>query len=354
MPGLTIVGSGHYVPGEPVSNEALSRVMDTSDEWIRQRTGISQRHFAGEGVGASDLAVEAARRALDNAGIAAGEVDYIVFATMTPDYVFPGPGGLLGAKLGIPGVPALDIRQQCAAMPFAFQVADGLAATGAASTILVVGAEAHAGFMPWEDWDVLYGESDAEVDTEARARATRHRGLAILFGDGAGALVLRRHADAETGAGLIGTLTRSDGRYAKQIYIDGGGFTRRPHWAPWMLDEELHIPRMEGRDLFKNAVTKLPEVVRDLCARHGVALADVDWFLAHQANDRINGAVRDALGLPTAKVPSNIAKYGNTSAATIPILVDEMTRDGRLQPGQLVCFLALGAGLHWGAALMRL
>jgi len=353
MPGLTIIGSGHYVPGEPFSNEALARVMDTNDAWIRQRTGIAQRHFAPEGVGASDLAVEAARRALENAGVAPSEIDYIVFATMTPDYVFPGPGGLLGSKLGIPGVPALDIRQQCAAMPFAFQVADGLAATGAASTLLVIGAEAHAGFMPWEDWEVLAGEADPErIPADARDRATRHRGLAVIFGDGAGALVMRRHA--EPGHGFLGAEVHSDGAGARLIHIDAGGFRRRPHWAPWMIEEDLHIPRMEGRELFKTAVTRLPKVVRDLCERHGVALAEVDWFIAHQANDRINDAVRAQLGVPAERVPSNIARFGNTSGATIPILVDELRRDGRLRPGQLVCFLALGAGLHWGAALMRM
>jgi 3-oxoacyl-[acyl-carrier-protein] synthase-3 len=350
MPGLTIIGTGRYVPGEPVTNEMLARVMDTSDEWIRQRTGISQRHFAPEGVGASDLALIASQRAIASAGLEPGDIDYIIFATMTPDYPFPGPGGLLGAKLGIAGVPALDIRQQCCAMPFAFQVADGLVATGAATTVLVVGAEAHAGFMPWENWDALAGDG-SEVSAVERDRATRHRGLAILFGDGAGAFVMRKHAQPDHG--LLGTLTRSDGRMAKLIYIDGGGFTRRPHWSPSMLEKEMHIPRMEGRDLFKNAVTKLPEVVRELCARHGITLDQVDWFLAHQANDRIKGVVRDALGVPATKVPSNIARYGNTSGATIPILVDELREQGRIQPGQLLCFLALGAGLHWGAALMR-
>jgi len=351
MPGLTIVGTGRYVPGEPVTNEMLARVMDTSDEWIRQRTGIAQRHFAPEGVGASDLAVIASQRAIASAGLTPADIDYIIFATMTPDLPFPGPGGLLGAKLGIHGVPALDIRQQCCAMPYAFQVADGLVATGTASTVLIVGAEAHAGFMPWENWDALAGDG-SEVSEVQRDRATRHRGLAVLFGDGAGAFVMRKHALPDHG--LLGTITRSDGRGAKLIYIEGGGFTRRPHWAQWMLEEELHIPRMAGRDLFKTAVTKLPEVVRELCARHGVALEQIDWFFAHQANDRINNAVREALRVPARKVPSNIARYGNTSAATIPILVDELSEQRVLAPGQLVCFLALGAGLHWGASLMRL
>jgi 3-oxoacyl-[acyl-carrier-protein] synthase III len=351
MPGVTIVGSGRYAPGTPVTNAALARVMDTSAEWIKQRTGIEQRHFAPEGVGASDLGVEAAKNALANAGRSVEDVDYILFATMTPDYLFPGPGGLVGSKLGIPGVPALDIRQQCCAVPFALQVADGLLATGAAKTILFVAAEAHAGFMPWDDWDVLYGESDRPDSPEAWARATRHRGLAVLFGDGAGALVLEK-SEVE-GHGLIGVEVHSDGRASKQIYIEGGGFRRRPYWSPEMFAREEHIPQMEGKDLFKGAVQRLPRVVRDLCARHGVTLDQVDWFIAHQANDRINGAVLDALGVPAEKVPSNIARYGNTSGATIPILMDELLREGKIKKGQLICFFALGSGLHWGACLLR-
>lgn len=352
MPGTTIIGSGHYVPGPPVTNRALARVMDTADDWIQQRTGISQRHFAPEGTGASDLAVHAARRALESAELRPEDVDYVIFATMTPDYLFPGPGGLLGAKLGIPGVPALDIRQQCAALPFGLQVADGLVSSGAAETVLLIGAEAHAGFMPWEDWDVLYGDADREVSKEAWERATRHRGLAILFGDGAGALVLRK-SDAP-GHGFLGAEVHSDGNMFKQIYIEGGGFRRRPYWSAQMFEREEHIPSMAGRDLFKQAVTKLPQAVRSLCAKHGVTLDQIDWFIAHQANDRINGAVREALKVPAEKVPSNIARFGNTSGATIPILMDELLREGRIQRGQLICFLALGAGLHWGTALMRL
>lgn len=352
MPGITIVGSGRYAPGEPITNDDLARVMDTEDGWIRQRTGIRQRHFTPEGVGVSDLATEAAKRAIESAKIDASEIDYIIFATMTPDHVFPGSGGLLGAKLGIPGVPALDIRQQCAAMPFAFQVADGLIASGAAETILVVGAEAHAGFMPWRDWDVLEGKSDRVVSTEDRERATRHRALAILFGDGAGALIMRR--SKVSGHGLIGVEIHSDGRDAKQIYIEGGGFRKRPYWSPEMFASEEHIPSMQGKELFKNAVTKLPRVVRSLCEKHNVSLSEIDWFIAHQANERINEVVRTTLGVPTEKVPSNIARYGNTSGGTIPILLDELMREGRVKQGDLLCFLALGAGLHWGAVLMRL
>lgn len=348
MPGITIVGSGRHVPGRPVKNDELSRVMDTSDEWIRPRSGIEQRHYVAEGEGVSDLAVVAAQKALESAGIDKSEVDYVIFATMTPEHVFPGSGALLGAKLGIPGVPALDIRQQCAAMPFGMQIADGLVQTGAASTILLVGAEAHAGFMPW-DWETLFAEGDARPTPEQYEFATKHRGTAVLFGDGAGALVLRR--SAHEGHGLLGAITKSDGRLADQIWIPGGMFTKRHYWT---ASTDSHIPSMKGKDLFKSAVTLLPKAVREVCAKADVTLDQIDWFIAHQANDRINASVRQSLGVPEEKVPSNIAKYGNTSAGTIPILVDEMLRDGRLEKGQLVCFLALGAGLNWGSVLMRI
>jgi 3-oxoacyl-[acyl-carrier-protein] synthase-3 len=348
MPGITIVGTGRHVPGRPVKNDELARVMDTSDEWIRPRSGIEQRHFVAEGEGVSDLAVIAAEKAIAAAEIDRAEIDYVVFGTMTPEHVFPGSGALLGAKLGIPGVPALDIRQQCAAMPFGMQVADGLVASDAARTVLLIGAEAHAGFMPW-DWDTLLGLTDQPPTAEEREFATKHRGTAVLFGDGAGAMVLRR--SAQPGHGLLACATHTDGRARDQIWIPGGMFTRRKYWTA-AIDE--HIPTMKGKDLFKSAVTLLPKVVREVCEKAGVELGEIDWFIAHQANDRINAAVRNALGVPESKVPSNIARYGNTSAATIPILVDEMMRDGRLRRGHLVCFLALGAGLNWGSLVMRI
>ncbi len=347
MPGITIVGSGRHTPSQVVANDELSVVMDTSDEWIRPRSGIEQRHFAAPGEGVSDLAVVAARKAVESAAIDAAEIDYIVFATMTPEHAFPGSGALLGAKLGIPGVPALDIRQQCAAMTFGMQIADSLVEGHAARTVLLVGAEAHAGFMPW-DWDVLEGRRDKPSD-ESYALATKHRGMAVLFGDGAGALVMRR-AD-KPGHGLLSAVNRSDGRAHHHLLVPGGMFTRRHYWS---ADLDSHIPSMRGKDLFKSAVTLLPKVVREACEKAGVTLEQVDWFVAHQANDRINASVREALGQPESKVPSNIAKYGNTSAATIPILLDEMRRDGRAREGQLLCFLALGAGLNWGAVILRL
>ena len=348
MPGITIVGTGRYVPGRAITNDELSRVMDTNDAWIRPRSGIAERHFVAEGEGVSDMAVIAAQQALEAATIDRSEVDYVIFATMTPEHVFPGSGSLFGAKLGIAGVPALDIRQQCAAMPYGMQVADGLIASGAAKTILLIGAEAHAGFMPW-DWDVLLGDASKKTTPEQYEFATKHRGTAVLFGDGAGALVLRK--SEVPGHGLLAACTHSDGRVADQVWIPGGMFTRRHYWT---APPDSHIPTMKGKELFKSAVTLLPKAVREVCEKAGVKHDEIDWFDAHQANDRINASVRQSLGVPEEKVPSNIARYGNTSAGTIPILLDEMIRDGRLKRGQLICYLALGAGLNWGTALMRL
>ena len=351
MTGFEIIGTGHFVPGSPVTNADLARVMDTSDEWVFQRSGIRQRYFAGEGQGASDLGLEAARRAIEDAKISPDEIDYIVFATMTPDHIFPGSAALLGAKLGLVGVPALDIRQQCAAMVFGLQIMNGLFLSGAARTILFVGAEAHAGFMPWEDWDVVQQGVVREVSPEARARANDHRALSVLFGDGAGALLFRT---TTRDAGLVKLRVNTDGRYAKTLYVPGGGFTTRPYWKKEMFDEQAHIPRMDGRELFKFAVTKLPQTARALCVEAGVGIGEIDWFLAHQANQRINEYVREQLGVPREKMPMNIDRFGNTSAGTIPILIDEVRREGKLKEGDLSMILALGAGIHWGCALLRL
>jgi 3-oxoacyl-[acyl-carrier-protein] synthase III len=351
MLGFEIIGTGHYVPGRPVHNDDLARVMDTNDEWIFKRSGIRQRHYAPEGVGPSDLGLEASRRAIEAARITPGDIDYIVFATMTPDYVFPGSGALLAHKLGLKGVPALDIRQQCAAMLFGLQIIEGLVRTGAARTILFVGAEAHAGFMPWEDWAALDPASGRTASVEERARASKHRALAVLFGDGAGALVIRA---TDRDAGLRGMKLHTDGGAAKLLYVEGGGFRTRPYWRRNDYDEQTYIPTMDGRELFKFAVTKLPEAARALCAETRTTIDQIDWFLAHQANARINEYVREQLGVPPAKLPSNIERFGNTSAGTLPILIDEQTRAGQLKAGDLCMLLALGAGVHWGCALVRL
>jgi 3-oxoacyl-[acyl-carrier-protein] synthase-3 len=350
MLGFEIIGTGHYVPGPPVTNDDLSRVMDTSDDWVFKRSGIRRRHYTPEGSGCSDLAVEASRRAIEAARIDPSEIDYVIFATMTPDYVFPGSGALLAHKLGLSGVPALDIRQQCAAMLFGLQLVDGLVKSGAARTILFVGAEAHAGFMPWEDWDALDPRAGREATLEQKQRANKHRALAVLFGDGAGALVFRA---TERDAGLRGIKLHTDGGAAKLLYVEGGGFRRRPYWKHSDYDEQRYIPTMDGRELFKFAVTKLPEAARAVCAETKTPLDAIDWFLAHQANSRINEYVREQLEVPAAKLPSNIERFGNTSAGTLPILIDEQMRAGTLKHGDLCMLLALGAGVHWGCALVR-
>ena len=349
MPGLSIIGTGRYLPGRPFTNHDLARVMDTNDEWIRQRTGIAQRHFCPPGLGASDLALPACQQALEAARLAPGDIDYILFNTMTPDNLFPGPGAALAARLGCVGVPALDLRTQCAAMLFAFQVAESLLNAGAARRILIVGAEAHASVMPF-DWDVLEGRREGKPSEASWALATQHRGWAVIFGDGAGALIVERAERPE--AGIIAVDLHSDGRYANELCIPAG-FKRTTEPVPQQSFAEVARIHMNGRDVFKHAVTKLPRSVADVCEKARVRPGDVDWFIAHQANQRINEAVCDRLGVPPEKMPSNIDRCGNTSAATIPILLDEMQRDGRLKPGQLVCFLALGAGFHWGSALVR-
>src|SRR3954464_8516364 len=202
MPGIRILGTGLHVPGRPYSNQDLSRVLDTNDEWIRQRTGIAQRYFCPEGQGVSDLAVHAAQRALEAAGKRPEDIDYILFSTMTPDHLFPGSGSLLAAKLGCPTIPAPDLRTQCAAMLYGFQFADALLRADAARTILIVGAEAHAGLMPWRDWDILEGTREGKPSAEDWERASRHRGWSIIFGDGAGAIVVEKSKDS---AGVIAT-----------------------------------------------------------------------------------------------------------------------------------------------------
>jgi len=336
------------LPGAPVDNHALARVMDTSDEWIRQRTGIGARYFAAEGEGPAALAAGATRLALAQAGLEAKDLDYVLFNTMTPDYLFPGSAPLLTAELGIT-CPALDLRAQCAAFLFSVEVAAGLLGTGAARRVLVVGAEAHAGLMPWSDWDIVRGTREGRPSAEAWERANRHRGWSIIFGDGAGAVIFERTDDE---VGLVSMDLFTDGRYAEQLFIKAG-FGNRPYLSPERLAVDEHLPSMDGKEVYKHAVTKLPKSIIAACRTAGVAPQEVDWFIAHQANQRINDAIVERLKIDPARVPSNIERLGNTSAATIPILLSEMRADGRLQPGQTVCFLALGAGLHWGAAIYR-
>ena len=344
-----VLGTGFAVGEHLVKNDVLTRVMDTSDEWIRERSGIEQRYYVEEGTTTTDLGLRAAEKAISDAGIAKGDIDYIVFATMTPDHFFPGCGGILQSRLGLAPIPALDIRQQCTGFIYGLQVSDALIRSGQARTVLLVGAEVHSGFMPWE-WDYILGRGGEPPTEERRAWNTRFRDRTVLFGDAGGACVLRGE---EGERGLIGFEVHSDGAGFESLYVPSCGFAQRPYVTEGDLREGRHIPEMNGKQVFKLAVTRMPEVVRSLCRKSGVSVRDIDLLIAHQANLRINEMVQKALELPDEKVFNNIQRYANTTAATIPIALDEARRAGRVREGALVCFVGLGAGFHWGAALMR-
>jgi len=351
---MIVRGSGMFVPEGVVTNERLSLFMDTSDEWIRQRTGIGERRFARRGQSSSALGAEAARRALADAGLEPGDLDLILFATMTPDHYFPGNGGLLARALGLDRTHALDIRMQCAGFLSGLQVGDAFIRSGAARRILLVGAECHASLFPWSDadWAVLFGESDGPPSPEARAWGTAHRDRAVIFGDGAGAFVLEAH-DEDDGRGFAGFLMRTDGNHWDKLYVPGGGSASFPYFSADMCADDRTVPVVEGRQVFRLATTAMPEIVREIMALHGEPLSALSLLLMHQANLRINEAVQKSLGLADTQVFHNIQRYGNTTAATLPLVFHEAKAAGRLRPGDLVGFTALGAGLHWGAGLLR-
>jgi len=339
-----------------VTNEALSRIMDTTDEWIRTRSGIEQRYYVDPGVGSSDLGMIAAEGALQAAGRDRSEIDAVVFATMSPDHFFPGNGPVLQAKMGLGNIPTFDIRQQCSGFLYGLDLADSLIRSGKHRRVLLVGADVHTPFMPWENgWDVTIGLSDREVTAEERALNTKYRDRTVLFGDGAGAVVVEASEEekGDDSRGFLGAKLYTDGSNLEALCVKGVGFRHRPYVTKAQIDDGDPIPVMEGRTVFKEAVARMPEAVREICAAAGVSVADIDILLIHQANLRIVEAVAKQLGLPPEKVPHNIERYGNTTAGTLPILYHECLMDGRIQPGMLVCFTALGSGLHWGAALYR-
>jgi 3-oxoacyl-[acyl-carrier-protein] synthase-3 len=347
----TVKGTGIYVPPTVIDNHRLSRLMDTSDGWIRKRTGIVTRHYASRGQATSDLAVPAARAALADAGIDKSEVDYVVFATMTPDYYFPGSAVLLQHKLGLPHVPCLDIRQQCTGFLYGLQLADALIRSGAHRNLLLIGGEAHGGLMPFESWDVVLGESDRPVPDAEFERLTRFRDRVPLFGDAAGAFVLGPSEDG--GRGIEDVAVHADGSLVDKMWVPAGGSAYRPYFTPEMYERGDTIPIVEGREVFRVAVTKMPEAVETILQRNGYTLDDVRLLVMHQANLRINEAVQKRLGLADDRVLNNIQKYGNTTAATLPLVFHEARTERDLRSGDLVCFVALGSGLNWGAALYR-
>jgi 3-oxoacyl-[acyl-carrier-protein] synthase-3 len=320
---------GHYVPERVVTNADMGQWMETSDEWIHQRTGIRERRWVDGNVGAAELGEKAARQALDEAGLTPKDLDLVLFATLSPDLNFPGSSCLLQARLGIPGVATMDIRNQCTGFIYGLATADAFIRSGMMKNILVVGGEVHSSGL-----DVT----------------TRGRDVAVLFGDGAGAAVVtatdgdRRILDSELHA---------DGRYAEILMVEAPASRIQPRLTKEMMDEGRHYPKMDGKAVFKHAVERLPEVTRSILARNGLTLADIALLVPHQANMRINEMVVRQLGFPPERVVHNIQKYGNTTAASIPIALHEAALEGRIQPGEIALLVAFGAGLTWGASLVR-
>ncbi len=327
-----ILGIGHYVPERVVTNHDLTRLMDTSDEWIQQRTGIRERRFSDGCTGAADMGAVAAREAMQNAGVQPEQIDCIVFATLSPDVDMPASAFLLQDKLDLPGVPAFDVRNQCSGFLYALAVADQFVKTETFDHVLVVGSEVHS----------------TGLDL-----STRGRDVAVIFGDGAGAVVVGPSPSAERG--ILSTHLHAEGKYAEKLWIEAPGSRLRPRLTEEMITgpEGRIFPRMEGRYVFRHAVTRMPEVIREALDANGLNISNLDLLVPHQANLRINQMVAMEFGLREEQVVNNIDRYGNTTAASIPLALYEAVRDGRVQPGMLVCLAAFGAGFTWGAALVR-
>ncbi|MDG5488685.1 ketoacyl-ACP synthase III [Sphingomonas sp. BGYR3] len=313
-----ILGTGSALPARRVSNAELSETVDTSDEWIVERTGIRFRHIAGEGETTSTLATDAARAALAAAGIDAGAIDLIVLATATPDQTFPATATLVQAALGIPDCVAFDVAAVCSGFLYAVQVADSMIRAGAANRALVIGAETFSRILDWQD-----------------------RATCVLFGDGAGAIVLEGQAGPENG--ILSTRLHADGRHNGLLYVDGG---------PSTTQTVGHV-RMKGREVFRHAVVNLATVMGEALAAAGLTAADVDWVVPHQANARILDATARKLDLAPEKVIVTVDRHANTSAASVPLALDTAVRDGRIQRGDLLVLEAMGGGFTWGAAVVR-
>jgi len=328
-----IVGTGMCVPERVVTNHDLEKLMDTSDEWIRQRSGIVERRHVSEGETPAMLAEVASRRALEAAGVGVEDLDAIVLATLSPEHEFPGTSFFLHHRLGAPEIPCFDLRAQCSGFLYALACADAFVRSGAMRRLLVVGCEVHS----------------TGLDL-----TTRGRDVGVLFGDGAGAVVVEANTDPEDLSGVLAVRMHAQGEHARRLWIEAPGSGFFPHRiTEQMVAEGRHFPKMEGRFVFKHAVTRMPEVLRDTLDAAGVKQDDVALFLFHQANLRINEYVAQSMGIPPERCPSNMERFGNCSAASIPMLLDEVVRDGRLQRGQLVAMTAFGAGFTWASAVVR-
>ena len=317
-----VIGCGHYLPERILTNSDIEKIVDTTDDWIVERTGIQSRHIAAEGETTSMLATRAAERAIENAGCLATDIDLIVLATATPDYTFPSTATQVQAALGIHGGAAFDVQAVCSGFVYALTVADKFLISGSHKRALVIGAETFSRILDWTD-----------------------RTTCVLFGDGAGAVVLEAQSGKGTleDRGVLNTVLRSDGRHRDKLYVDGG---------PSTTGTSGHL-RMEGREVFRHAVTCLAEVIEETFAQTGVSAQDIQWFVPHQANRRIIDATARKLNIDPAHVVVTVEKHGNTSAASIPLALSTACQDGRIKRGDLVLLEAMGGGFTWGAALVR-
>ncbi|MGZ3807681.1 MAG: 3-oxoacyl-ACP synthase III family protein [Bacteriovorax sp.] len=330
-----ITGVGSFVPPKVYTNFDLEKMMDTTDEWIQQRTGIVQRHWVEGHVSTSDLALEACVRAIENAGLQKKDIDMIIFATLSPDHEFPGTGCFLQAKLEVPEIPVLDIRQQCTGFLYGLSIADKFIQSGSHKNILVVGAEVHS----------------KGID-----KTPNGRNVAVLFGDGAGAMVVsqRELKDPSMDSRIIATELHADGSFAKELWIPAPGTAfGAERMSHAMIEEGLHYPHMNGKTVFVHATKRMAECLVNTCKDAGLGLSDIDVFLFHQANLRINSKVAEMLSIPEEKVFNTIQNYGNTTAATIPLGMDDAIKAGVLKKGMLVASVAFGSGFTWASAIWR-
>lgn len=326
-----IIGTGHFVPPKVVTNFDLEKQMNTSDEWIRTRSGIAKRHYASAGVGTSDLAVEASRLAIEDAGIEPGDIDLVIAATLSPDHYFPGIGVLIQAKLGLGTTGALDIRNQCSGFIYGLSVADMYISAGGCRTVLLVAAEIQSSNLDYSD---------------------KGRDVAVLFGDGAGALVLQANLE-KNGKGILSTHLFADGRFVDKLWMEKPSPKDKPVFSQENLEAGGFAPCMNGKHVFINAVEKMPESVNHALQQNGLTIDDVDHLIPHQANDRISLMVAQKLKIPVEKVIRNISEYGNTTSASIPIALDESLRNGRIREGDLAVFTAFGSGYTWASAVVQ-
>lgn len=330
MPRMKISGVGTWVPENVVTNADLEKMMDTNDEWIQQRTGIKERRWIGDDIHSSDMGTYAAQAALKDAGdIDPNDVDLIIFATLAPELYFPGTGVLVQTKLGAKNVPALDIRNQCSGFLYGLSIANGMIVSGMYKRILLIGSELHSRGLD---------------------RTTKGRDVSVIFGDGAGAAVLEA---TEEDKGLIDVQLGADGRFAEDLMVRVPGSREEGFITLQQFQDGAHYPFMAGNKVFKHAIVKMPNAVKDICKRNEMTPKDLDVLIAHQANLRINEIVGRALEIED-KVFNNIQKYGNTTAASIPLCMRDAMDEGFLKPGHLLGLTAFGSGFTWGAALIRM